>query len=459
VYGVSAATGPLWGDPSKLAVYALDTYLPSANPGDHAGWTVLAWVWLRLVWWLDPVRALHLLSAAAGAVAVALLHRLVLETTGEERRAAGAAAVALVAHPLWWGSAVAESYAPALALALGSCVLARRESRAAAAGAGLAAGLGAAAHLFSLVVSLPRLAQQRRHRWPLLGGAVLGLAPVWLGIFGSPADPLTGHQAGGTGTWGWHLAAFVRPASFVRGLGLLVALAALALGPLGIWALGRAGRGRGMRPPPPLAGPALVVYACVLCTYAPFRLPLMTGFLVAGVLLLRPPALAPAGRLLHAGVQAGLLLALPWGLSAAGFGDLALRKLPERNNAWYFLWPVKRAETGPERYARSLLEAAPPGAVVLADFNPGAVLRLVQRRHGLRPDVEVLPTAVDDALARPDPAAVLAGRVDAAYVSGRAVVFADDWAPYYPLDELRQRFGWTARSAGPGWLAVPPRQP
>lgn len=455
LYGLSAATGPMWGDPSKLTLYALGSYLPSANPGDHAGWTVVAWVWLRLVFWLEPVRALHLLSAVAGSQAVALVHRLVWETTGEQRRAAGAAAVALVAHPLWWGSAVAESYAPALALAVGGCLLARRDSRAAAVGAGLAAGLGAAAHVFSLVVSLPWLVR-RRERWLLtLGGAIFGLVPVWLGILGAPADPLTGHRAGGPGSWGWHLAAFVHPTAFARGLGLLVGLVTLALGPLGAWALVRAAKeGRGLLPGPRLAAPALGLYVLVLCVYAPYRLPLMTVFLIVGLLLLRPPSLAPLGQLLHVATQTTLLLALPWGLSAAGLDDLGVRQLPERLNAWHFLCPVKRGEAGPERYARSLLEAAPPRAVVLADFNPGAVLRLVQQRRGLRADVDVVPTAVDDALAHSDPAAALDQRLAAVLVAGRPVVLADDWPPYYRLDELEQRFGWVTRPAGPGWLVT-----
>lgn len=456
LYGLSAATGPLWGDPSKLTLYALGAYVPSANPGDHAGWTVLAWVWLRLLFWLDPVRSLHLLSAVAGGVAVTLVHRLVWETTGEPRRAAGAAAVALVAHPLWWSSAVAESYAPALALAVGGCLLARRDSRVAAVGAGLAAGLGAAAHVFSLVVSVPWLAR-RGVRWcPLLAGAVLGLAPAWLGVLGAPVDPLTGHRAGGTGSLGWHLAAFVHPAAFARGLGLLGGLVALALGPLGSWALKRAAMGRSTRPGPRLAVPVLALYALVLSVYAPYRVPLMALFLVVGLLLLRPPSMAPLGRLLHVATQAVLLLALPWGLSAAGLGDLGARQLPQRHNAWHFLWPVKRGEAGPERYARSLLEAAPPRAVVLADFNPGAVLRLVQQREGLREDVDVVPTAVDDALAQADPAAALDERVVAAHGAGRPVVLADGWPPYYRLDELEQRFGWAARPAGPGWVVTRP---
>lgn len=456
LYGFSAATGPMWGDPSKLTLYALSGYLPSANPGDHAGWTALAWVWLRVFFWLEPVRALHLLSACAGAAAVALLHRLVAETTGEPRRAAGAATVALVAHPLWWGSAVAESYVPAVALALAGCVLARRSSRTAAAAAGLAAGLGVAAHFFSLVVSVPWLARRGVRTWLVLSGAVVGLSPAWLGLAGAPPDPLTGYRTGGGASWGWHVATFVDPGALVRGVGLLAGLLLLAFGPLGAWALVRSGGRRGVPQPPRFAAPVLALYALALCVYAPYRLPLMGLFLVLGLLLLRPPELAPLGQVAHVATQAALLCVLPWGASAAGFGDLGVRQLPERQNAWHFLCPVKRGEGGPERYVRELLAAAPPHSVLLADFNPGAVLRLVQRQAGLRSDVDIVATAIDDALAHPDPAAALAERLAAVSAAGRPAMVADAWPPYYRLEELEQRFGWVARPAGPGWMLSRP---
>lgn len=449
------ATGPMWGDPSKLTLYALSGYVPSLNPGDHAGWTALAWVWLRFLGWLDPVQAAHLFSVVAGAVAVGLVHRLVGDVTGDARRAGGAAAVVLVAHPVWWAASLAESYAPALALALAGCVLSRRRGWVGSFGAGFAVGLGAAAHAFSLVVSLPWLVTARRPWRPVLGGMVAGLTPVWLGVFGTPPDPLTGFVAGGSGSWGWHLAAFLQPAALGRGLVLLAAVAVLAVGPLGFWSLVRGVRnGRGLLPGPRGAGWVLAGFASILCLYAPYRVPLMASFLLVGVVLLRPPALTPLGRALHLGGQALFLTALPWTLTTLGAGDLGLRRLPERSNAWYFLCPVKRFQTGPERYAKALFEAAPERAVVLSDFNPGALLCLVQHTQRLRPDVEVIPTAVDDALARPDPAAELAARIRKLGTSRRPVLLADDWGPYYRMDELDDRFGVKLSPSHPGWLVA-----
>ncbi|MCU0293376.1 MAG: hypothetical protein MUF10_15520 [Thermoanaerobaculaceae bacterium] len=451
LYGLSAARGPMWGDPSKLTVYAFAGYVPSLNPGDHPGWTVLAWLWVRLTVGVDPVLSLHLLSAVAGAAVVALLHRLVGEATGEARPADGAAAVALVALPLWWVSAVAESYAPALALGLAGCLVSRRRSRALGVVAGAMAGLGAAAHLFSLVVSGPWLAAQRGRRGAVLLGGVLGLAPVWLGVLGVPVDPLTGHRAGGGGSFGWHLATFLRPAAMLTGAAGLVAVVALALGPAGLrgvwWR-----RGASPHPSPRLACAVLGLFAIGLTGYVPYRLPWMAGFLVVGVLLVRPPDLGRLARWLHLATQAGLLVLLPWALARLGREDLHLRRLPERSNAWYFLCPVKSFESGPQRYARALLAAAPPDAVVLADFNPGAVLRLVQQEARLRPDVQVVPTAVDDALGTGDPVAALQDRIAEADKHGRPVVLADIWEAYYHPTELRRRLGVELTPCGPGWL-------
>ncbi len=441
----------MWGDPSKLTVYALAGYLPSLGPGDHAGWTVLAWIWLRLTFWIEPTASLHLLSAVAGAAAVGLLHRLVADARREAGSADGAAAVALVALPLWWVAGVAESYAPALALALAGCLLSMRRSRILVVVGGTLAGLGVAAHLFSLVVSGPWLVAQRGRRAPLALGGLLGLAPVWLGALGVPADPLTGHHAGSGASWAWHLATFLRPSAMLTGAAGLAAMLVLALGPCGLVGMWR-GRGAAPHPWPGLAVVILGLYAIGLTGYAAYRLPWMVGFLVVGLLLVRPPRLGRLACWAHVTAQAAMLVLLPWGLVRFGQGDLHLRCLPERSNAWYFLCPVKRLDTGPEVFARALLAAAPPNAVILADFNPGAVVTLVQQQARLRGDVLVVPTAVDDALGTADPVATLRKRILEARNQGRQVVLADNWEAYYRPAELRRRFGVELTPCGPGWL-------
>lgn len=451
-YAASAAPGVVWADSAKLTLYALHAYLPSLNPGDHAGWTALAQLWLAVTSWLSPPRALNLLSALAAAVVVGGVHALLLRW-GENRQAAhGAAAVLLVSHPLWWAAAVAESYTPALALVVvGALGLTRRTTLAHFAG-GLSFGLAVAAHAFALALVVPLVLRAcRRRGGAVVAGALAGAAPLWLAVFGSPPDPLTGYAAGGPASWGWHVAAFLRPSRVLVGLALVGGGALAALGPLGLWGVARRVREGGVsrHPHPGLAVLALGLLGLLLTAYSPYRLHLMVVFLILGVVLVAPPQLSLRACVLHLTLQAAVYGGAAVGAHLLERPTLGLRQLPGRDNARYFLWPVKWGERGPERWAGELLAAAPPQAVVLADFNPGAVLRLVQELTGVRPDVEVIPTAVDDALAATTPARALAERVLAYLGEGRAVVLADSWPPYYPLEELRA-MGLTFSSCGPG---------
>lgn len=449
LYGATAARTLQWADGSKLTLYALNGYLPSLNPGDHPGWSLLAMLWLHLVP-LAPALALPLLSAVSGAAGVVLLHRLVERSAGLAA-ARGAALVLLVAHPLWWSAATTETYAPALTLALGSALLARREGGFGEAfSAGLAAGVGAACHLFSLVISGPHLVRGGVRR--LAGAAlgfVLGLAPVWLGLLTIPADPLTGHFAGGAASIGWCLQSFLHLEGMAAGGLRLAALVLFGLGPLGlagvIWA-------RSGERPPRLLVAVVVAYAVLLSGYAVYRQHLMVLFLLVGLLLVRPPRLDRRFMLAHVVVQLVLYIMVPAVLVSAGHGDLGVRRLPERSNAWYFLCPVKTLDRGAESYARELLSAAPRDAVILADFNLGAVVRATQSLHRLRPDVLVVPTFIDDALGRAQPAARIAAGIRRRLAAGRPVVLADRWEPYYRTTELRDRFHLDLTACGPGLL-------
>lgn len=498
LYGATAAREPVWADASKLTLYALHGYWPSLNPGDHAGWVVQARLVLVMLGWIGPVRAMHLLSALAGAVSVALLHGTVRSWTGDRERAHAAAAVLLVAHGPWWASTVAETYMPAVALVMVVARLSRSRGRAARLGAGAAAGLALATHAFSIILTAPllvwslsgrragaqaegsealELGPQPGGAWRrrllaaalLAAGMALGTMPLWLGLIGTPADPLTGHVSAGAGSWSWHLAAFIEPRRMLRGALVLGALVCLNLGPLGLLGLLRAARrpGAAAHPRPGSAAVALVLLGLVLTTYSAYRLHLMTIFLVVGLLLLVPPRLGTGLRTAHVILQAAGLVMLPVLLGLLGYQDLGVRRAPGRNAAAYFLSPVKTLGTGADQYARSLLEAAPPRAVILADFNLGAPLRLVQETEDLRPDLEIVPTAVDDAMARPDPTAALAEMIQRQLGrepgvnggprpdgAGRPVVLADSWEPYYHTVELRQRFGLRIVPCGPGWLVT-----
>lgn len=423
---------------------------------------MLAQVWLLLTGFLPPSLALNLLSALAGAVVVGGIPVL-LERWGEHREGVhGAAAVLLVAHPLWWAAAVAESYTLSFALVVaGGLLLDRRRRGEATLLAGVCWGLALATHAFAAALVLPLAVALGGHLWPaLLAGLTVGSAPLWLGVLGAPMDPLTGYAASPWGSWAWHAAAFLHPAKLGRGAALVVLAVLFALGPVGLAGMVRRVREGGVsrHPHPPLAAALLLLLAAVLALYSPYRIHLMAGFLVVGGVLLIPPLLSARGCAVHVLLQVGLYGGAALATGWLGQGTLGVRELPGRNNAHYFLWPPKSGETSAARYARQLLAAVPAQAVVLADFNPGAVLRLAQEVEGLRPDVTVLPTAVDDALATPSPADTLLAYLVRYSGEGRPVVLADSWAPYYRVAELRAR-GVSLHPCGPGWEVQVPRFP
>jgi hypothetical protein len=473
LYWLTGARGLIWADASKLTLYALKGYFPSLNPGDHAGWTVLAWAWLHLVGG-DPVLAAHRLSAVCGALVVALAAVLVLVRRGDRADAHTTAALLMVALPLWWAATVAETYAPALAATLAGALVLTTSTR----GwrlwiVGGLWGLALAMHVMSIFLIAPLAWEAGRKRMGrLLPGVVVGSAPVWLAVFGGPRDPLTGFSASGVSTWRWHWAAFLALARVPRSGVVLGALVLYAIGLLGVVALWRGRR-------EPHASPAwlwsLGALLLLLLTYAPYRLHLMVVFLLVGTALALPVRLSALLRVVHLVLQTFVYLAVPAVLTATGGGSLGVRVVPHRDNAFYFLCPVKsirlrpassgsteesppaesRAalvrwsvalDPGTDAYLAGFDRCAPTGAAVLADFNPGTVLRLAQVVRGWRTDLEVRPVAVDVALGAPDPIAALAAAVQRE-IGPRPVVLADSYAPYYHLSELSKRF--TLRPCGP----------
>ncbi|MFZ5787711.1 MAG: hypothetical protein ACOY3Y_14820 [Acidobacteriota bacterium] len=433
-YMASSARGLVWADASKLTLYAVSGTFPSLNPGDHAGWTVLAWAWLRLLGG-DPVVATHRFSAVCGALVPALAVIWLLRRRHSPEAAHTAASILLVAHPLWWASTVAETYAPAMAATLGGAVVLGESARRwRLILAGSLWGLALAVHGLSvfLIVPLAWLHRPRGPSWVLTGLAV-GSSPMWLAFWWRPLDPLTGLAAAGSASWEWHVNAFLALSRMPRGLLVLAALLVLGWGPVAGWLMARGVRFRDTAVPWRWS---LVGLTLVLSIYAPFRLHLMVGFLLTGMVLACAPSFRLVGRIAHIGVQVVVYAVLPLALSAVGRGDLGVRQLPFRDNASYFLWPVKTFDRGPERYLEELSTCAPPAAAVLADFNPGAVLRLAQVVRGWRTDLAIKPVAVDLALGTTDPGAALAAEVRPLLGRGQAVVFADRWEPYYRISHF-----------------------
>ena len=363
--------------------------------------------------------------AVAGAAA------LVLRRGGDRTAAHTAAVLLLVAHPLWWAAGVAETYAPAVAAVMvGALALTRGGAWRLL--AGLAWGLAVSIHVVSLALIVPLFwVLTPRRMAVLVPGAVVGLAPLWLAFWYAPADPLTGFAASGAATWGWHVGAFVDQARVPGNAVIVAVLVLFALGPLGVWAVARCAR----------LGDGAVWWACLgglgvlLLVYARFRLHLLVTFLVVGLVLAQPVRLGLAARIAHVAAQAAIYAAAPLLLAATGHGSLGVRMLPHRDNARYFLDPMRRDDHGAETYVVQAGACLPPDAVVIADFNVGAVLRLAQVARAWRTDLTVEPVAVDVALASPDPAAALSTAARAALAT-RPTAFADTYEPYYHLHDL-----------------------
>jgi hypothetical protein len=439
LYLAFAARTPQWADASKLTLYAMAGYLPSWNPGDHPGWTAVAWAWCRLVP-LPPSLACHLLASLAAASSVGLLVALGQRRGWPTSAVRGAALVWGLAHAPWWAAEATETYSLAFALTLASLLAQTAGKRLLA---GLAAGWGAATHALSVFLTLPEALRRPRASW--LAGFVLGSCPVWLAAFATPADPLTGQVSAGTFSLAWHWQSFLSVPRMGKGAALLAALLAYNLGPVGGLAWAKA--------PWRQEFPAwtLLPLAFFLASYAPFRLHLMVGFLLLGALLAKPPALSLSGAAVHGLLQPAVYFLLPTLLTAFGAATLGVRQLPGRNNASYFLCPAKAWERSAATYAQELLSKAPRGAVILADFNPGAVLRLVQVERALRPDVRIEPTVVDNCLAHGNPAGCLAAAMGQA--KGRPVLLADTYEPYYRLGQLAA-MGVRSVGCGPGVLVL-----
>ena len=280
---------------------------------------------------------------------------------------------------------------------------------------------------------------------------------MWLAMLGSPPDPLTGFAAGSGAAWRWHWEAFIALARMPKGLAVIAALLLYGVGVLGAAAFWR---GRSDEHGGRAWAASLSVLTILLAVYAPYRLHVMTALLVVGLLLALPVRLSGTARLAHIVSQGVLYLALPSALTISGRQDLGVRVLPDRNNAFYFLCPIKNAvwgrglwepatlfDPGADRYVDELGRCAPQHAVVLADFNAGAPLRLAQRVRRWRRDLDVHAAAVDVAMGSPDPAKALEGEIARALVS-RAVVLADTYPPYYHLDVLETRFAVSPCRAG-----------
>ncbi|HPC94218.1 MAG TPA: DUF2723 domain-containing protein [Sedimentisphaerales bacterium] len=157
----------------------------------------------------------------------------------------------------------------------------------------------------------------------------------------------------------------------------------------------------------------------------------ITVFIVAFALL--PPAVyaAAPGMARRMGVEIGTR------------ADIAYR-----DDYAYFLRPWKMGDNGAERFARAALEVAGPSAVIYADTTTVAPLVLVQETEGRRPDVHVVTGIVRSRGAPPYDADVFEE-----LLACRPVYVTSERPGYAPPFVLGK---YGLRKAGPLWQVVAP---
>jgi len=107
---------------------------------------------------------------------------------------------------------------------------------------------------------------------------------------------------------------------------------------------------------------------------------------------------------------------------------LGLREIPGRPALRYFLWPSLHDYRGAEEFARTVLNALPPDAGLIADYTVAQPLIYAQVVDGLRRDVQV---------------AVVAEEEQVAYALGESAqrsVFLAMTEPYYDTEGLAKHF-------------------
>jgi hypothetical protein len=434
LYAATLAPGVVWGDSADLAADVATGHLPIGGAGDHPLFLLLGRAVLPLPG--ELALKLNLMTAACGALAVALVYEVATRLGGSRLAGAGAAAALAFSHAFWHYSVIAGVRTlNALFLALLLWLLVRW--RAAGAGAGglvLPAAvflLGLTNHLV-LFLALPGLvffvAATRpdffrgRRGLGLGAGLVLAaslallsegrrgaLAHLWLG-----PPPIYHYVVRWPGAVDLAREVFFYVAYFVYQFPVL----ALLLGLAGLRGLVRRDR---------QAALALLLVAGVNgfvfvkttewqslgSTKFTFYLPDYLVFaIMVGVGLAE--AAGQSGRTARAALVAALAL-LPAGLYAAAppvLGRLGLdvvraRDLPFRDEARFFLTPGKRGDDSARRYGEAVLRVARPGAAIVADFTPLAVLRYLQVVEGRRPDIVLLTGSLPS---RPIDVAGLAAR-------------------------------------------------
>jgi hypothetical protein len=421
LYVVSCAPGALWQDSGLIQwrVWHNDIEGSLGLAISHPLYYLVA-IGAKFV----PVGAfghrVNLVSAVAGALAVANLYLLLRLWLGSEFPAIVGAATLALSHTFWQHASIAETYTLWTALFLTELIALLQYTRTGRVGylylLGLFNGLAVAVHMLGSIafvcyavfvaVLLVRRTIRARDAAIVAGLWALGALPYELLIVKNmvhSGDVLgTLASAAFADRWRGNVLNIRLSWRIVRENILFIALnfptPNILLFFVGMYAL--------RRPLPTRAFRNVLVALLILFFIFAFR------YTVADRYAFFIPFYSVAAILIGLGIHEILARphhrALPWAIALctllpvavyAAAPHLAERMhvtigtrgdLPYRNDYEYFLQPWKTGDTGAQRFAAEALTGAEPNAIILADTTTVGPLLYVQEIEGVRPDVKVV---------------------------------------------------------------------
>lgn len=469
LYALTIAPTISWGDSADLALRLVrdgdTTFI--GTPRDYVLWRTVgqAASWLPFA---DAGLRANLFTAFWGAVTVGAVAAQVRLLSGSTVAALAAAAALGVAHSFWLLSVMAEVYTfqtALVALAFAFATAWWQSGRnawlwAAALATGLCLSHRATGHVLAVALLPLVLMRLRALGWRGFGVAVLAYA------------------AGASLYWSETLPRLLDGEPFLVALGLAVpqnpfvhtspVREAVKFGayltfnffglglPFGLAGLVDALRRRLLPMLPPVLWAAVIAgggiassipdkFNVYVLVYPVFAIAVGLGF--AWLLRRMQPRAGAVAALIAALilVPPAFYYGVARGTGMIGIDLVGARPAPGRDNNMYFLFPPKTGDRAPREYAEATLAAAPPNALLVADYTLWRPLLFVQAAEGMRPDVKLVfverlfSEGVDNWIARQP--------------CDRPVMLATDRPPhYYQLDRVKARFG--LRPLGPAFLVT-----
>ena len=425
LYAVSCAPGALWQD-SGLIQYRV-------WHGDIEGFLGLALA--HPLYYFVAIGAKHfplggfghrvnLVSAVAGAIAVANLYLLVRLWLGKEFPAAVAAATLALSHTFWQHASIAETYTLWAALFLAELIVLLRYTQTRSAGylylLALLNGLAIAVHMLAIIplvcyiVLVMLLLAQRRLRGRdvacIAGLWILGALPYAylivrdmahsgdiLGTFASAAFGSRWRADVLNTSLSWKI---VKESVLLLGLNFPTPNVLLFF--VGVCALRRIGVALAFR--------AIVLVLLALFFIFAFRYTIPDRYaffipfycLAAAMIGLGSQAVRSRfpGKVAPIVIGAFVLLPVIGYVLAPALAQrldvpIGIRHdVPCRNDYEYFLRPWKTGYAGADRFAREALEAVERDAIIWADITTAGPLLYVQEVQGIGSDVNIVSSTV-----------------------------------------------------------------